>query len=231
MRRRIGVCPPLGARTDVTDEADDRTGRADEGSRSRAECRRTAQHDPHPLQRPADWPATRAWPSRPPISTWRSSTPPTPRWTSPGQITAPGPHPLRDRPQAAGGFRGLAQLHGRRSASPGPRRALQGQPARPTRRRLPGDAARRAFRPDRGRHRRPDAADRPHPLRDLHGGDALLSHGHLPPHPGRRGAGRRCGPWPPTAIAWPWPICRRPKARPNRRASSCRARRCRRRGV
>ena len=127
----------------------------------------------------------------------------------------PGPHPLRDRPQAARRRRGLAELHRRRPAPGGPGRPLALQPAGAAGRRLPGHVDRRPRR-----HaftlakERPDPADRQDPLRRLDRGDALLSERPLSPHRGRGRHRRCCAPWPPTATAWPWPRCPRPRAPP-----------------
>ncbi len=46
-------------------------------------------------------------------------------------------------------------------------------------------------------------ADRPHPVRHLDRGDALLSQRHLPPRRRRSTASRCCAPWRPTATASP----------------------------
>ena len=58
--------------------------------------------------------------------------------------------------------------------------------------------------------RRPAAADRSHPLRDLDRGDPLLPERHLPARASRRARPAACAASPPTAIAWPGsrPRCR-----------------------
>ena len=60
--------------------------------------------------------------------------------------------------------------------------------------------------------RRRQAADRPHPVRDLDRGDPLLSQRHLSAHAPAAPRPRRCAPWRPTAIAWRRSICRCPRA-------------------
>ena len=55
-----------------------------------------------------------------------------------------------------------------------------------------------------------EAADRPHAIRHLHRGDALLSERHLLPRRGRGRARRGSARSRPTAIASPRPRCRRP---------------------
>ena len=75
------------------------------------------------------------------------------------------------------------------------------------------------------RRRRPQAADRQDPVRDLDRRDALLSQRHLSAHR-RHGEERaRCARWRPTAIGWRRSNCRCRTAPPACRASSCRARR------
>ena len=189
-----------------------RTGGAAEGPGTRAERRRAAQHHPDPLQRAAVGRARDASLSRPPISTWRSSTRPPAQVEAPGQITAPA-HTLyeivRKLPEGA-----EVEL---RYTGDDPRLQVaagrsQLQPAGAAGRRLPGDVVGRALGSRFvDRHQRPDPADRQDPLRHLHRGDPLLSERPLPAHGGRGRARASCAPWPPTATAWRWPRCRRPK--------------------
>jgi hypothetical protein len=138
----------------------------------------------------------------------------------------PRPHPVRDRAQAAGRRRGLAELFGRRSAPGRLGRPVALQPAGPAGRRLPGHVHRQRRRLLAGRcPRRPGPPDRQDPVRGLDRRDPLLSERPVSPH-GRRGrrdpAARRGHRRPPPGPG------RNPGARGRGRpapASSCRARR------
>ena len=72
--------------------------------------------------------------------------------------------------------------------------------------------------------RRPQAADRQDPVRDLDRRDALLPQRHLSARRRHAARPRRCARWRPTAIAWRRSNCRCRRAPPACRASSCRAR-------
>ena len=74
------------------------------------------------------------------------------------------------------------------------------------------------------RRRRPEAADRQDPVRDLDRRDALLPQRHLSARRGLRESRRRCARSRPTATGWRRPTCRCRPAPPACRASSCRAR-------
>ena len=97
------------------------------------------------------------------------------------------PYALRDRAQAARRRPGRARDLERRQQPRHPRRPLALHPAVPAAGRLPGDERGRPAAPLPDPGDRPQGHHRPHPLRHLQRGDALLPERHLFP---RRQVGR-----------------------------------------
>ena len=93
-----------------------------------------------------------------------------------------------------------------------PRRPLALHAADPAGERFPGSRRRRHDAFVLARRRRRQAADRPHPVRDLDRGDPLLSQRHLSAHAPAAPRPRRCAASPPTAIVWRRSIWRCPRA-------------------
>uniref|UniRef100_A0A0N5A5N7 Carbamoyl-phosphate synthase (glutamine-hydrolyzing) n=1 Tax=Parastrongyloides trichosuri TaxID=131310 RepID=A0A0N5A5N7_PARTI len=156
--------------------ADHRTFRASSGPGARPERGRASQHHSDPVQRAAERRA------RPPVvRRHRPGHGDGRRGRGPGERRGPdhgpGPHPLRDRPQAARGRRGVGRaLH-----------PAQGRPGAPDRQ----DALRRLDRRDALLSERSVSA---HRGRRRHSAAARRGHRRSPPGPGRNpGAGRRGG--------------------------------------
>ena len=101
----------------------------------------------------------------------------------------------------------------RRRQQPGdPGRPLALHPAMPAAGRLPGDGRGRPAAPLPAPGDRPQGHHRPHPLRHLQRGDALLPERHLFPCRHAERHRRCCAASRPTAIAWPGSRCRCPRA-------------------
>ena len=125
-----------------------------------------------------------------------------------------GAYVLRHRAQAA---RRRADRAGRRRRPLGagdPRRPVALHAADPARKRFPRSCRRRHDAFVHAGRRRHEAADRPHPVRDLDRGNPLLSQRHLSAL-GRQRQGRdACARSRPTGIASPRSICRCRRAHP-----------------
>ena len=135
-----------------------------------------------------------------------------------------GAHVLRDRAQAARGLAGGAGGLRRPRRAGDPRRPLALHAADAAGERFPRSRRRRHDAQVHARGRRPQAADRQDPVRDLDRGDALLPQRHLSAHRRFRKDRDACARSRPTATGWRRPSCRCRPAPAACRASSCRAR-------
>ena len=113
-----------------------------------------------------------------------------------------GAHVLRDRAQAARRLAGRAGSLRRPRRAGDPRRALALHAADAAGERFPRSRRRRHDAQVQARRRRPQAADRQDPVRDLDRGDALLPQRHLSARRRHRQERRRCARSRPTATGW-----------------------------